>query len=97
MSGIFKIKASFNLTNRGVVAYGHLVEGKGRVGSFFTVDIEGQPAKVIIKGTGMGREDEEGNMSWGLILDFEDSDLEKIAIINRIKEQTVQIYSDDSE
>jgi len=41
----------------------------------------------------MGRADEQGIMQWALILAFEDNNLEKQALVNRIKEQTVQIYS----
>ena len=30
--GVFKVNTSFNITNRGIAAYGYLIEGKARVG-----------------------------------------------------------------
>jgi hypothetical protein len=92
----FKILTSFNLTKLGVTAYGHIIEGKILSGFSATIDINGKPAKVRIKGLGMGRPDENGILNWCLILEFENSDLEKIAQIERIKEQTVALYTHDT-
>ena len=93
-AAIFKIHTSFNLTGRGVVAYGHLIKGNVLPGYSSIIDFDGHSAKVTIKEIGMGRSDEEGNMSWGLILKFEDINLEKIAAVDRIKEQIITIYTD---
>ena len=93
-AAIFKINTSFNITGRGIAAYGHVIEGKVLPGYSATIEIDGQPAKVKIKSLGMGRPDENGNMQWGLILEFENTAFEKIAATNRIKEQTIGVYPD---
>ena len=93
-SATFKIKSSFNITGRGVTAYGCFVEGQVLPGYSTTIDINGHHANVKIKSFGMGRPDEDGNMQWGLILEFESAAIENIARTNRIKEQIITIYAD---
>jgi hypothetical protein len=90
---IFKVHTSFNLTGRGVVIYGHLIEGNVLPGSSSLIEINATHARVRILEVGMGRPDGEGNTPWGLILAFENKDLEKIAITDRIKEQVITIFN----
>jgi len=88
----FKIYTSFNITTRGVVAYGIILDGKILLGYSAVIDINGQSARVRITGRDMGRVDDNGNMQLGLLLEFENKELEKIASIDKIKEQTIAIY-----
>ena len=90
----FKIRDSFNIITRGLAAYGIVLEGRILPGYSTIIDISGQPARVKIRSWGMGRADENGNMQWGLILEFENKELEKIARTDKIKEQIIAIYRD---
>ena len=97
VKGSFRIKESFNISRHGVVVSGYLLEGQPpALGDYFIVDIDGKPATVQIRGTERGHFDADGNIPRGLTLRFNDETLEKIAEINRIKEQVVEIFSESA-
>lgn len=91
--GVFKIKESFKITNRGIVAVGYFIEGMPRIGSMATVEVASQQALVKITGIERGNFDEEGNLLHGLLLSFGDKQLEEIAQTQRLCEQVVNILN----
>lgn len=90
----FKISESFNITNRGIVVVGHFINGHAKVGSRSTVEIKGTSAKVRIIGIEVGKPGDEDILPFGLLLSFDNSDLENVAKMERIKEQTIEIDFD---
>ena len=89
--GTFQIIESFNITNRGIVAFGHFINGHAKVGSTSIVEIKGTPANVKVIGIEIGRPGADDIIPFGLLLSFENPDLENIAKSERIKEQTIEI------
>jgi hypothetical protein len=89
--GVFKIRQSFNITNRGIVAFGHFIEGNARIGSLATIKVVDKLTPVKVTGIEKGNIDSDGNIPFGLLLSFEDKILEEIAKSERLKEQTIEI------
>jgi hypothetical protein len=92
--GIFKIKTSFNVTDRGIVAVGHFIEGRASIGSWARIDLNGEAITAKIRGTEMGNPDSEGRFPFGLLLSFEEESVRKIVERDRLQEQTVYILAD---
>jgi hypothetical protein len=90
--GTFKIRESFNITGRGIEIVGHFINGHPKVGSTSFVEIKGTSAKVKIIGTEVGQPGADGILPIGLLLSFENPNLENIAKSERIKEQTIEIF-----
>ena len=87
--GVFKIQQSFNITQRGVVAFGYFTEGQPKIGS--VTNINDKTAFVKVIGIEVGNIDNDGNLLFGLLLSFKDKDLEEIVKAERLKEQVVKI------
>ena len=92
--GTFKIIESFNITGRGIVAFGHFIDGHAKVGSTSIVEINGTSANVKIIGIDIGNPGADDIIPFGLLLSFENPDLKNIAMSERIKEQTIEIVFD---
>lgn len=90
--GTFKITQSFNVTNRGVIAVGSIINGHVKVGATSTIILGGNLTPVKIMGTEMGNPGADDVVPFGILLAFESPDIELVAKTDRIKEQTIDIY-----
>ena len=92
--GSFKIETSFNITGRGIVVSGQVIEGVPLVGTFLSANISGEEEIIKIIGTEIGNPDANGIMKFGLLLSIEDPLRVKHIGENKIKEQVVSIFKD---
>jgi hypothetical protein len=93
-SGIFKIETSFNITGRGIVVVGQLLEGRLLIGSYISVNITGEDEMVKIIGVEWGKPDENDIVKWGALLKIEDPVRIKFIGENKIKEQVSILFKE---
>jgi hypothetical protein len=93
--GSFKIETSFNVSNRGIVAVGQIIEGLPKLGRYISVDISGRKEVLKITGIERGNPDENGIIKFGLLLQIDDPLLIKHIAENKLKEQVSSIFEDN--
>ena len=89
--GTFKIETSFNVTGRGIIAVGQIIEGSSKLGSFISIDISGKQEILKIIGIERGNPDGNNITRYGLLLSIDDSGRIKYIAENKLTEQIVEI------
>jgi hypothetical protein len=93
--GAFKIETSFNVSNRGIVAVGQLIEGIPKVGSYISINFSGKNRIMKIMGIERGNPDEKGITKFGLLLQIDDKDLKNEIAENKLIDQVANIFQED--
>lgn len=94
--GRFKIKDSFKITGRGLVAVGDIIEGKVKIGSFITFDTGNKNVTKKIAGVDMGDTVSTGEYFVGLTFVYK-NETERIEFETlKLKEQIVEIKVEDN-
>ena len=90
--GTFKIETSFNITDRGIVVLGQIIEGIPKVGSYISIDISGKEETIKIIGTQNGNPDENGIVKFGLLLKIDNPLRINHIAENKLKEQVAPFF-----
>ena len=93
--GVFRIKETFNVKERGIVLVGYLVEGLPKVGAFLDIQINDKITHGKIWAVTPGNIDSEGIL-FALDISFEDQSINKFLEANKIQAQVVEINADFS-
>ena len=92
-TGSFRIEESFNISSMGIVIVGHSSDTQIRLGLFVNLDINNIKRPYKIKGIQVGNNPEDDFVKFGLLLDIEDQTIINYLAENKIKGQTVDIFS----
>lgn len=93
--GTFKIENSFNVSGRGIVAIGQLIEGMPKVGTYISINISDQDELIKIIGIERGNSDENDIIRFGLLLLIDDPIQAKYIAENKLKEQVSSLFEDN--
>ena len=90
--GVFKIKDSFQITGRGLVALGHLIEGTVKVGQRISLQVDGQIFLLKISGVEFGKPKENQEPFLGLRISNDNPSL-NINLKNvKLQEQEAELF-----
>ena len=90
---IFKIKTSFILSGRGLVAIGQIVDGIIKVGTYTTLQVADKKEILQISGVEMvDVKRENGEYAVGLLFSDKDEDQRKHLESIKLKEQIIEIF-----
>ena len=92
--GKFKIKDSFKITGRGLVAIGDILEGKVKVGSFVTFNAGNRDVTLKVAGVAMGDKISTGEYFVGLTFVYKDENERKGFELLKLKEQIIDIMDE---
>jgi len=93
--GTFKIKDSFKITDRGLVAIGDIIAGKVKVGNIVTFNTGSENVTLKIAGVDMGDVISTGEYFVGLTFVYSDENELKAFESLKLTEQTVEIIAVD--
>jgi hypothetical protein len=89
--GRFKIKDSFKITGRGLVAVGDIIEGRVKIGSFITFDTSAKTVTMKISGVEMGDTISTGEYFVGLAFVYKNENERMEFETLKLKEQIVEV------
>jgi len=90
-TGMFQILGSFKITNRGLVAYGEITEGKAKIGFYLTFRINGNIVCLKIGGVEM-MDNISTRESWvALTFVYQDEQEKKLYEPLKLEEQYAEI------
>ena len=89
--GKFKIKDSFTVTGRGLIAIGEIIEGRVKPGCYTTINIGLKDVSVKIAGVDMGNPGPRGEYFVGLLFKHDDETEQKALDHLKLKEQVIDI------
>lgn len=92
--GKFKIRTSFNLIGRGLVAIGDILEGNVNVGSCITLNTDSNRITLKIAGVDMGDDRSTGDYFVGLTFVYNNDDEKKHLSVLKLNEQIVEILEE---
>ena len=93
--GTFKIKSSFKLTGRGLVALGQIVEGIVRIGAYTNFEVGNERVNMQISGVEMADINrEKGEYAVGLTFVYRDEMQRNEFETMKLKEQLIDIVDD---
>ena len=90
--GLFKVEDQFNLTDRGVVILGQLLDGELKVGANLKLEIDDKSVSLKIKNVEIADYVSEKKSSVGLLFAIEDDGLKEFFLNKKITEQVAEIY-----
>ena len=93
--GTFKIETSFNVTGRGIVAVGQIIDWTPKFGKYISIDISGKQEILKITGIESGNPDKNGVVRFGLLLSIDDPVRNKYIADNKLSEQISNIFEKD--
>lgn len=89
--GKFKIRYSFKITGRGLVAIGDIIEGRVKIGSVITFDAGAKNVTMKISGVEMGDNVSTGEYFVGLTFVYKDENERMEFETLKLKEQIVEV------
>jgi hypothetical protein len=92
--GLFKVEDQFNLTGRGLVILGQLIDGELEAGANLKLEIDDKPVSLKIKSVEFADYVSEQKSSIGLLFAIEDEGLKEFFLNQKITEQVVEIYKE---
>lgn len=92
--GKFKIKDSFKITGRGLVAIGDILEGKVEVGCVVTFNTGNRVVTLKVAGVDMGDKISTGEYFVGLTFVYKDENERKGFELLKLKEQIIDIIDE---
>jgi hypothetical protein len=93
--GTFKIESSFNVSGRGIIAVGQIIEGIPKLGNFISKDISGKQEIIKIIGIERGSSNDNNIIRHGLFLYIDNPIRIKYIAENKLTEQIVEILHKD--
>ena len=93
--GKFKIKDSFKLTGRGLVAIGDIIEGSVKVGCIVTINTGSENVTLKVGGVGMGDKISTGEYFVGLTFAYKDENERKEFEVLKLKEQIIEVMAEE--
>jgi translation elongation factor EF-Tu-like GTPase len=93
--GKFKIKDSFNITGRGLVAIGDIIEGKVKIGSVVTFNTGSENVTPKVGGVEMGDKRSTGECFVGLLFVYKDENERRRYESLKLNEQTVDVMAEE--
>jgi translation elongation factor EF-Tu-like GTPase len=91
-AGEFSIVDSFQLTGRGLVAIGKILEGRIITGQQISIDIESEIFLLKISGVDIGKPKDDGDYFIGLHLRNDDPNINIDLKTVKLKEQIAEIF-----
>ncbi len=91
--GKFKIKDSFTITGKGLVAAGDIIEGKVKIGSIVTFNTPFGNVTLKIGGVRMGYDHSMGGYFVGLLFVYKDERERKKYEMLKLKEQIIEVMA----
>jgi hypothetical protein len=93
--GRFRIKDSFKITGRGLVAIGDIIEGRVKIGSVVTFNAGSENVTLKIGGVEMGDNRSTGEYFVGLTFVYNDDNERRTFESLQLKEQIIEVKSED--
>jgi hypothetical protein len=91
--GKFKIKDSFTITGRGLVAAGDIIEGKVKIGCIVTFNTRLGNVTLKIGGIRMGYDSSMGGYFVGLLFNYKNESERKKFELLKLKEQVIEVWA----
>ena len=92
--GAFRIETSFDVSGRGIIVVGQIMDAIPKTGKFISIEISGKKEVFKITGIECGNPDENNIIRYGLLLSINDSVQFKFISDNKLDEQIADILED---
>ncbi len=89
----YRIETSFNITGRGIVAIGQLIEGFIKIGATTKIGFEKNFFTAQILDCDLSIRTKDNAPLSGLLLDFDDTAIKAEIANKKLKEQIIDIYN----
>ena len=93
--GKFKIKYSFRITGRGLVAIGDIIEGRVKIGSVVTFNTVSENVTLKVGGVEMGDNRSTGEYFVGLTFVYKDENERREFETLKLNEQVIEVMAEE--